>query len=82
VNSASRNVRWTLPGLKSPRRATARERHVAVEDDVGRIDGMRVVGIEGVRAILPDIDVSETFATELLFECVGVHDSSVPTTFD
>ena len=73
MNSASRNVRRTLPRFVGLRRASTRERHLAVEDDVRRIDRMRVVGIERIGAVLPDIDVPETFLTQLPLVGLRIH---------
>src|SRR5579862_23010 len=46
--------------------------HLAVQDDVRRLGGVRVVGIAGVRAVLPDVRVREAFRAELLCELCGV----------
>jgi len=73
MNSASRNVRRTLSRLVGLRRTPTRERHLAVEDDVRRIDRMRVVGVERIGAVLPDIHVSKPFLVQLPFEFVGGH---------
>jgi len=73
MNSASRNVRRTLSHLVGLRRTPTRERHLAVEDDVRRIDQMRVVGIERIGAVLPDIDVPETLLTQLPFVGLRIH---------
>ena len=73
MNSASRNVRRTLPRLVGLRRASTRERHLTVEDDVRRIDRMRVVGVERIGAVLPDIDVPEAFLTQLPLVGLRIH---------
>jgi hypothetical protein len=55
----------------SARLAALRQRHFAVEDDVRRLDWVRVVGIKGVWAVLPDVRVKKSFPMQLAFErCV------------
>jgi len=51
------------------------QRHFAVEDDVRRLNGVRVVGIKGVRPVLPDIGVEKPFPMQLAFEqfLIGGH---------
>ena len=51
------------------------QRHFAVEDNVRRFNGVRVVGIKGVRPVLPDIRVEESFSMQLAFErfLIGGH---------
>jgi hypothetical protein len=57
------------------RLAALRERHFAVENDVRRLNGVRVVGIKGVRSILPDIGVEKSFPLQLAFQrfLIGGH---------
>jgi len=55
-------------GPKRARLASLRQRHFAVEDDVRRLSGMRVVRVKGVRSVLPDIRVEKSFPMQLAFE--------------
>ena len=59
----------------SSRLAALRQRHFAVEDDVRRFNGVRVVGIKGVRPILPDIRVEKSLPMQPAFErlLIGGH---------
>ena len=65
----SRGHVWRpLAGRVRPRRTTARQRHLAFENDVRGVNGMSVIGIEGVRCILPCEDVAESLLAELLLD--------------
>ena len=50
------------------RLATLGDCHFAVEDNVRRLDGMGVLTIIGVRAVLPDVGVTEAFGLEFPLE--------------
>ncbi len=60
VNGAGRNIA-SLSCAKSMRLAALRQRHFAVEDDVCRLNWVRVVWIKSVWSILPDIGVKKSF---------------------
>ena len=67
VHGAGGNIA-ALTCSKSARLAALRQRHFAVKDDVRRLDAVRVVGIESVRSILPDIRMQKSFPMQLLFQ--------------
>ena len=79
MHSPGRHIWRALTGLIGLRHATARECHLAIEDDVRRVDRMRVVWIERMRAILPEINTAETFLPKLPFESASVHASVYPS---
>lgn len=74
MNRAGGNVA-PLADLVAARFAAPRQRHFAIEDNVRRLRGMRVVRIERVCAVLPDVGVKKTFLLELTLEgiLIGEH---------
>jgi len=67
VHRARRNV-TALSGGAGDRCAGLRQRHLSFENDVGRLRGMRVVGIIRVWPVLPDIGMQKSFAVEQGFQ--------------
>jgi hypothetical protein len=62
MNGAGRNI-TAIAGMKGFRFAIQHERHFAAENHVSRLFWMLVVGVEGVRAILPNIGVAKALFT-------------------
>jgi len=60
MNGTRRNIA-TIPWVVRFRFSIQRERHFATQDNMGRFRAVLVIGIESVRAILPDIRVAKTF---------------------
>ena len=55
------------------RSAAHGEHHFAIENYVRGKPGMRVVGVEGVRAVLPHVGVRKTFGMKLRFQFALIH---------
>lgn len=72
VNSACGDV-GAIAGPVGDAAAIHAEGHFAVEDDVGRFGGVGMVGIVGVRTILPNVGMDETFRAKLIFDGFEVH---------
>ena len=74
VDRAGGNIA-TFSGGISARLAALRQRHFAVEDDVRRLNCVRVLGVKGVRAVLPDVCVKKSFPVQLAFQrfLIGGH---------
>jgi hypothetical protein len=74
VHRAGGNIA-AFTDAKRARRASLRQRHFAVEDDVRSLDGVRVVRIKGVRSVLPDVRVKKSFPVQLAFQrfLIGGH---------
>ena len=64
-----------LSGPEGVRLTVHRQGHFAFQDDVSRFTGMRVLRVESVRVVLPDVGVRETFGVELLLEILFAHSS-------
>ena len=64
VNCAGRNVASVTHTVRV-RFAAHRKRHLAIENKVRREARVRVIGIVGVRAILPDVSVRKALRFEL-----------------
>ena len=73
MHGAGGNVA-ALAGAVGGAAAAHDQGQLAVENDVRCLGGVGVVGIAGVRAVLPDVGVREAFGAELLREfCCIVH---------
>ncbi|MFY9531988.1 MAG: hypothetical protein WBC04_04840 [Candidatus Acidiferrales bacterium] len=72
VDSSGQDVA-PIARTKTLRLAVHGESHLAVEDDMSRFGWVRVLGVECVWAILPDVGVRETFEVKLAFEVFDVH---------
>jgi hypothetical protein len=73
VRRVSRNIA-TLSDPVSARFATLRQCHFAIYDDVRRFNRMCVVGIKGVRAVLPHVGVKKSLCVQLAFQQFWVGD--------
>ena len=73
MDRTRRHVRGPIAGGVGSRRTGTRKRHLPLENDVGRLDRMGVIGIVGVRRVLPRIDAAEALLPQLLLQCVDVH---------
>lgn len=62
-----------LSGAVSPALATHRQRHLSFQNDVSGFDGVRMVGISAVGAVLPHIRAVKTFAMQFVFKFANVH---------
>lgn len=49
------------------------QRHFPAENHMSGFGGMGVIGIVGVRAILPNVGVAKTLTMELVFNCTDIH---------
>jgi hypothetical protein len=76
MDSASRNVA-AVPDAKSLRFTAARQRHLAVKNDVRRQAGVCVIRIKCTRAILPDIGVCEPLRQKLLPKLAFIQGSHI-----
>lgn len=66
MHRVGRHIGRALASDIRPGRPAARQRHLALENNVRGINGVRVVRVRGVRSILPDVDVAEAFVAQLL----------------
>jgi hypothetical protein len=71
VDCAGGNIA-TLANSVRARFAARGERHLAFQNYVRSFCTMRVIGVIGLRAILPNESVDETFVVQLAFDRVKV----------
>lgn len=70
VNRAGRHIE-ALTGFVGFGATLAGDCHLAVDNDMRGLGGMRVVGIMHARAIFPDVGVGKAFGAELFLISVG-----------
>jgi hypothetical protein len=57
-----------LPCTERLRRTTLRQRHFSLQNNMRRLAAMRVIGIKGIRSILPHVRTQKSFPMKLPFQ--------------